>query len=300
MLCPDKKYFHVLSARLIVIICLMALIVAIGQFPIYGESTGADKKIPSEDIVNVDNEKSLSRDSDPENTDTVSVEENERASETFELLPIVFQPDYSINLTLPKHKMFRCGDPSKKQIALTFDDGPHSKTTEQILNILDKCDIKATFFFVGSMMVQYPYLVKKTYEKGHCIGNHTYTHKNLTNLTEREIYEEVEIYNNLIWGFTGKKPNFLRVPGGNYNDTVINVSNNLGLSLAFWTINSYDYMQQGRQRTLNIILSKVSNGAIILLHDGPVETIEVLPDIISMLKEKGYQCVTLDELTLKE
>lgn len=188
------------------------------------------------------------------------------------------------------------GTPSKREIALTFDDGPHPGYTEQILAILKKYDVKATFFLVGEMAEKHPELVMAEVTAGHNIGNHTYHHVNLTQIPTGYVATEVEACNEVLQSITSKPVHLFRPPGGDYNDSVREVGEVLDLRLILWTDDPGDYASPGAQVIKDRIMRDIGNGGIILIHDGVQQTLDALPDILQTLKDRGYKFVTIDQM----
>lgn len=191
------------------------------------------------------------------------------------------------------------GNLKKKQIALTFDDGPHPQYTPQILDILAREKVKATFFVIGEMADKYPDLVQAELRAGHNIGNHTYHHVNLTKILEPDIATEIKACGEALQRITGQTPHLFRPPGGDYDTGVAATSEALGYTIVLWTDDPGDYTSPGDQVILQRTLKEASNGGIILIHDGVQQTINILPKLISTLKKQGYQFVTIDKMMEK-
>jgi len=187
-------------------------------------------------------------------------------------------------------------EPERKLIALTFDDGPHQNYTPQLLRILKERNVKATFFVVGVMAERYPYLIRAEFRSGHTIGNHTYHHPKLSEMAPMEISHEINTCGDAIERITGIKPRYFRPSGGNYNGEVVSIVKSLGYKMVLWTLNSEDIANLGVTRIVSRIEQRSSNGGIILLHDGVEQTIAALPSIIDVLRSRGYEFVTIDEL----
>ncbi len=186
-----------------------------------------------------------------------------------------------------------------KLVALTFDDGPHPYYTQKIVNILNKHNVKATFFLVGRQVEKHPELVKYILENSRCkIANHTYSHRNLTKLNTLEIYKELFLTQKILksLGNEEKILPYFRPPGGWYNDEVVNIAEKLGLKLVLWSVFTNDHINGSRNELLKKIKSCERNREIILLHSGVETTLESLEDIITLLKSKNYYFVTVDEL----
>ncbi len=194
------------------------------------------------------------------------------------------------------YKKFISGDRTKKKIALTFDDGPHPKLTRDILDILDRYRVKATFFVVGKQALQYPHLIKMQKSKGHSIGNHTYNHVDLTSMDEQTAATEIKACGKTIRGITGKAPHLFRPPGGNYNRSVIRLADTLGYTTVLWTANAGDTARISKSDIWGRLFSRIENGGVILMHNGGRNTAAILPRLIEKLRSDGYEFVTVDEL----
>ena len=192
-------------------------------------------------------------------------------------------------------KILKRGDPSRKWIALTFDDGPHPRTTPQLLSILREYNVKATFFLVGMMAEAHPDLVREESRAGHLIANHTYHHVNLLRIPEKYIGVELEACSMILEDITGKKPRLFRPPGGNYSPTVSKIVRQLGYTTVLWTNNPGDYAGTGKSSVEAKLMSRLSRGGIVLLHDGVKDTLVLLPKILSALKREGYSFVTIED-----
>lgn len=188
------------------------------------------------------------------------------------------------------------GNPARKEIAITFDDGPHPQYTPKLLDILKANNVKATFFLVGEMAVKYPDLVHAEMAAGHSVGNHTYHHVNLTKVPLPDVSTEIQACGDVLESITGKKPSLFRPPGGDYDKAVATAANNLGYTMVLWTDDPGDYTQPGEKTIENRILSTISNGGIILIHDGIQQTVDLLPQLLTYLKQQGYVFVTVDQM----
>jgi len=183
-----------------------------------------------------------------------------------------------------------------KKVAITFDDGPNPDYTEQILDVLREKDVKATFFLLGSEVEKYPELVKKIYDEGHLIGNHSFKHEQLNKMTSAQACEQVNKTNQLIYDITGEYPQYLRPPFGEWKndlDCQVNMIN------VMWDIDTLDWKNQNQGRIVENVMTKAKENDIILMHDGYDTTISATLQLIDMLREKGYEFVTVDELILE-
>lgn len=189
--------------------------------------------------------------------------------------------------------------PGSDKIALTFDDGPHPRYTDEILKILEEFDCKATFFVVGENVRANPKLVKAAYEAGHEIGNHTDTHAMLNNLTLAKTCLEVNRCAKAVEEVIGVKPRVFRPPGGAYSDQKIETITEMGYRCVLWSQDSRDWTCPSVETAVNNALKDLSGGAILLFHDfngAKSPTPEALRRIIPELKNRGYEFVTVSEL----
>jgi peptidoglycan/xylan/chitin deacetylase (PgdA/CDA1 family) len=190
----------------------------------------------------------------------------------------------------------RRGNPKYKEVALTFDDGPHRESTPSILAILDRYHIKATFFVVGQMAAAAPDLIRAEALAGHEIGNHTYHHVNLQKATTVQASEEIEWCNREVESIIARRPATFRPPGGKYDERVMGIARTLGLATVLWTDDPADYASPGTDVIMQRITADVAPGSVILLHDGVDQTILALPPLIFALRNQGYEFVTVSEM----
>jgi peptidoglycan-N-acetylglucosamine deacetylase len=188
------------------------------------------------------------------------------------------------------------GDRSKKEIALTFDDGPNAKYTPQVLAILAKEKIHATFFLIGKNAEKNPNLVKQIYQEGNVIGNHTYSHPRLTKISSGKIKDEVEKTRDIVKGITGQPTVVFRPPYGLFDSRILAELAIRKFDVAMWSIDSRDWSMPGTKVIEKNILSRVRNGSIILCHDSHDQIVQVLPEIIEKLKAQGYKFVTVADM----
>lgn len=188
------------------------------------------------------------------------------------------------------------GNPREKLLALTFDDGPHPQYTERLLNLLKAEDVKATFFVVGRMVEQHPRMLREIVANGNEVGNHTFSHVTLTKVPANVVRAEYQACNAIVRDVSGYQMHVCRPPGGDYNRNVIRAASEQGLTTVLWTDDPGDYANPGTHVIETKTLHRLSNGGIILLHDGIQETLDVLPQIIGYARDHGYRFVTIDEL----
>lgn len=191
-----------------------------------------------------------------------------------------------------KGELQRKIDKNKKMVALTYDDGP-SVNTKKILNTLEKYDSVATFFVVGNRVSSYSSSVKRAYEIGCEIGNHTYDHKILTNCNAATIQSQYKKTNTKIKSITGENPVLFRPPGGGLNQTA---RNNVKMPLILWSVDTLDWKYRNSRSVQTAVLNKVKDGDIVLMHDLYETTANASAVVIPELVKRGYQLVTVSEL----
>lgn len=189
------------------------------------------------------------------------------------------------------------GLPTEKVVALTFDDGPKPGGTEPLLDILVREHVPATFFVIGRHVTEYPELTRKITDAGMEIANHSYTHPNLTRLSEEEIACELLQTQAAIQMATGKTPRLVRPPGGNWNSKVAGVAKRWGLTACMWTVDVYGSEVISAQQVADAALAQVQPGSILLMHNGKMSTLQALPTIIHELRRRGYSFATVETLT---
>ncbi len=188
------------------------------------------------------------------------------------------------------------GDKNTKEIALTFDDGPNAKYTPQVLAILAKEKIHATFFLIGKNAEKNPNLVKQIYQEGNVIGNHTYSHPRLTKISSGKIKGEVEKTRDIVKEITGQPTVLFRPPYGLFDSRILAELAIRKFDVAMWSIDSRDWAKPGAKVIEKNILNKVRSGSIILCHDSHDQIVQALPEIIEKLKAQGYKFVTVTEM----
>lgn len=180
-----------------------------------------------------------------------------------------------------------------KRVALTFDDGPHSKYTNEILQTLEKYNSKATFFILGSHAKKHPNIVKDIAKKGHEIGNHTWSHPDLTKISLKQVKKEYKKTNDLIFTITGQYPTVFRPPYGAKNKEIIE---SIPIPTILWNLDTLDWKDKNAKKMLVNIKNDVKDNSIILMHDIHPSTAEGLEKVLAFLQKEGYQFVTVSEL----
>jgi len=190
----------------------------------------------------------------------------------------------------------------EKVIALTFDDGPWPRSTVQILEILKKNKIKATFFMVGEPVAEYPQIAQQVVAAGHVIGNHTWHHW-YRHMNPETAAREIEDTAALLYKVTGVKTSIFRPPGGVLNNGVVDYAKKHHYFVAMWSSDSIDYRRPSVPQLIHNVLKNAHSGGMVLMHDGGGDrshTVEALPEIIAELKKSGYKFVTIPELLEKQ
>jgi len=180
----------------------------------------------------------------------------------------------------------------EKAVALSFDDGP-SKYTNTILDCLECFGAKATFFVVGNSVYAYPDALARAHSLGMEIGNHTMSHPKLTSISVSSALSQLNKNASVVENVTGKRPTLVRPPYGSYNQSIIN---SVGSPFILWSIDTLDWKTRNAQKTVDAVLSKVSDGDIILMHDLYLPTAQATEIIVPKLIEMGFDLVTVSEL----
>ncbi|HEY4566624.1 MAG TPA: polysaccharide deacetylase family protein [Savagea sp.] len=197
----------------------------------------------------------------------------------------LFQEDY---------QLARMIDPNKKMVALTFDDGPDPKSTPIVLDTLDKYGAPGTFFMLGSNVQNYPDLTRDILERGHELGNHSWSHPLLPNLTPDAVRKEVGNTTAKIEEVTGQRPTVFRPPYGGVNDMVRGQLD--GLPVIMWNVDTLDWQHRDGNKLLEIVKQQTTDRSIILMHDIHLSTAKGLDGVMDYLQKEGYQFVTISEL----
>ena len=181
----------------------------------------------------------------------------------------------------------------KKQVAITFDASWGADKTEEIMKILKEYDAKGTFFLVGFWVDKYPDMVKLINDNGFEIGTHSNTHPDLTKLSREAVKLEISTCTDMIEKITNKKIELFRAPYGAYNNTVIEVSNELNLIPIQWDVDSLDWKGISAQNITTRIINNVKNGSIILCHNNSDHILDALPMVLDRLKGQGYEVTSV-------
>ncbi|MDO5155026.1 MAG: polysaccharide deacetylase family protein [Eubacteriales bacterium] len=184
-------------------------------------------------------------------------------------------------------------DPNAPMIAFTFDDGPNSEYTQRILNVLAENYSHATFFVVGYNIEKYPDMIKAISLAGCELGNHTNDHKNLTLLDSDEAENQIGKVNRAVKKLTGSKTTMIRPPEGAYNESVLSL---LEEPVVLWNLDTEDWSSRNAQVIAQRILDSAQDGDIVLMHDIYDSTAEAVEIVVPMLKERGFQIMSVGEM----
>ena len=188
-------------------------------------------------------------------------------------------------------------DEVKPVVALTFDDGPNASSTPILLDGLKERKVRATFFLIGENVEkdENEKIVKRMYEEGHLIGNHTYTHCNLSKLETGEAKKELEQTDTVIEKITGKQPVFVRAP---YGELPVDSEPDLNRIYIGWTVDPLDWMTEDTGAVVKTVVEEINPGDVILLHDCYPSSVQAAIRIVDLLQGKGYEFVTVDHLIM--
>jgi peptidoglycan-N-acetylglucosamine deacetylase len=182
-------------------------------------------------------------------------------------------------------------------IAMTFDDGPSAENTPRLLEMLKQRNIKATFFLIGQNVASNPDIVRRILADGHEVGNHSWTHPQLSKLSDDRVTSEITKTQDAIKDASGFTPTLLRPPYGAITTRQREwIENKFGLNIILWSVDPFDWKRPGASVITQRILTQVHPGAIILSHDIHKQTVDAMPATLDGLIKKGYRFVTVSQL----
>lgn len=189
-----------------------------------------------------------------------------------------------------------------KKVALSFDAAWGNEDTQIILDTLAKYNVHVTFFMTGGWVESYPEDVKKIHNAGHDLANHSENHKNMSQLTDTECQEELMKVHTKVKELTGVEMDLFRPPYGDYDDHVITNAKDCGYYTIQWSVDSLDWKDYGVDSIIQTVTEhkNLSNGAIILMHNGAKYTAQALPVVIEKLQTAGYEIVPISELIYRD
>jgi len=185
-------------------------------------------------------------------------------------------------------------------VSLTMNCAWNADDIDSILDTLNKCNVKITFFIVGDWADKYPEAVKKISENGHEIGNHSNTHPHVNKLNIDKNCEEITKCSEKLKNITGKEVNLYRCPYGEYNNTVINAANSLNYYSIQWSLDTLDYTGLTGNEMWNRLDRKLKKGDIILMHNGTKHTADSLELLIKNIQSKGLEIKKVSDILYKE
>jgi peptidoglycan-N-acetylmuramic acid deacetylase len=201
---------------------------------------------------------------------------------------------------LKKHGAIFTGDTAAKELYLTFDNGYEQGYTGKILDVLKEKQVPAIFFVTGHYIKTEPDLLKRMVLEGHLIGNHSWSHPDMSQISAARIQKELDQVKSGVEAVTGQKEmRYLRTPRGIFNGQSLAVSQQLGYTNVFWSIAYRDWEpknQKGWQYAYNNVMAQLHPGAVILLHSVSKDNTEALAKIIDDARGQGYQFKSLDEM----
>ncbi|MBB6675515.1 delta-lactam-biosynthetic de-N-acetylase [Cohnella nanjingensis] len=202
-----------------------------------------------------------------------------------------------------KHQAIFLGDTAKKELYLTFDNGYENGFTADILNLLKEKRVPAAFFVTGHYVQDQPELVKRMAGEGHIVGNHSWSHPDMTQLSAGQIKDELEKVRLAVARVTGRQEMpFVRPPRGIFGDRMLGACRELGYTNVFWSVAYKDWdvkQQKGMDFAYNSVMSQLHPGAVILLHSVSSDNARALGKIIDAARQQGYEFKSLHQMTVK-
>lgn len=181
----------------------------------------------------------------------------------------------------------------KKQVALTFDDGPSGEYTPRLLDGLKERNVRATFFLLGEQIDQYPDIVKRMHEEGHLIGCHSYRHVNFRSLSEGKACEQIKKTSERIAALTGVYPAYVRPPYGNWLPAL---DRDFCMAEVLWDVDPLDWSCGNAGTVVRRVLADVGEYDIILMHDSSQSSVDAALELIDTMQKDGYEFVTVEDL----
>lgn len=191
-------------------------------------------------------------------------------------------------------------DTKDKKISLTINCAWNADDIDRILDTLSKYKVHVTFFMVGDWVDKYQDAVKKIADAGHEIGNHSNTHPHVNQMTLEKNQEQIKECANKIEKITGKRSTLYRGPYGEYNDVVIKAAELENHKTIQWSLDTLDYKGLTQEQMWDRLKNKLTNGSIILMHNGTQHTADALDFLIYSIKEKGYEIVPVSDLIYQD
>ena len=202
----------------------------------------------------------------------------------------------SVSRSLPIYSV----ETSEKKIAISFDCAWGVEYTDKLLDLMEKNDVRCTFFAVQFWVEKYPEYAEKIVNAGHELGTHSRTHSYMSKLSAEEIRDELQTSVSAIEKATGHKTNLFRAPYGDYDNELIDTAKDMGLYTIQWDVDSLDWKNLSAQEIALRVVNGAKNGSIILCHNNALHTAEALPMIFSTLQNRGFSFVPIGELIYKD
>ncbi|MEW6663277.1 MAG: polysaccharide deacetylase family protein [Bacillota bacterium] len=190
-------------------------------------------------------------------------------------------------------------DTEEKKVAISFDATWGAEYTDELLSILEQHQVKTTFFLVNIWLEKYPQVAKRIVAAGHELGLHSATHPHFSKLSAEKIREELLSNQKMIKDITGCDAYLFRPPFGDYNNTLIRVSEELGIKVIQWDVDSLDWKDITAEQIYNRVIRQVKPGSIVLFHNNAKNTPKAISPILEKLKAGGYQIVPVSDILLK-
>mgnify|MGYP003503528938 FL=1 len=186
-----------------------------------------------------------------------------------------------------------------KVLSISFDASWGADKTIPILDILDKYNVKTTFFLVGGWVDEYPEMLKEIVARGHEIGNHSDTHPHMSQQSEADIRKELHNMSDKVEKLTGVRPTLFRPPYGDYNNRVVTVSRAEGYECVQWSIDSLDWKDRGTADIIKQCTYRVQPGDIVLFHNDSNDIVNALPTVIEHYQQLGYTIIPVSQILLE-
>lgn len=184
------------------------------------------------------------------------------------------------------------------EVALTFNCAWDDTGLDEILCVLKEYEVKCTFFFVGSFAEEYPEAVRKIYNNGHEIANHSMNHSDPVAMAYESIVSDINNCNEVLYSLTGVFPSLYRAPSGSYDSKTVEAAESLGMTAVQWDVDSVDWKNPSSEKIISRVTDKVTSGSIVLFHLGKENTVNALPHIIENLSQRGFCFSTVGNMLL--
>ena len=299
----NQKLFIGLCVSLVVVVVLsIGLGLCVSGINYYSDSLDKNSKEKQllEQTISQTNDKMKEREKEIEDLNKTIAELQSKNQLTSEKLEQLYKKFEELKVEESIYKDPALDYPKNaKFVALTFDDGPGAYT-EELLDYLKSENIKASFFVVGKQVEKSPDIIKRIYNEGHDIGNHSYSHKNLTKLSQAQQILEIQKCSDLIKKITGESPILMRPPGGNFNKVTQTINSQKNMRIIKWSVDTRDWESRNKQSIISTAFQSgqfgIRDGAIVLMHDIHRATIDAVPTIVERIKSQGYTIVSVSEL----